>query len=318
MGGAQSFWTNPSVLALAGSRDPVEVITEKARGVVLAEIERGWEGPPYDPFELATRLRIPLVPRGELRDAQAVPAGAKRVRIEFNPSRPRGRLRFSIAHELAHTLFPDVATTVRKRGGTGLADDWQLELLCNVAASEILMPIGSFPELGDAPLEIEQLMLLRKKFQVSTEALLRRVVRLTAQPTTFFAASRIDGNAPDSRFRVEYWVGSTQWVAPLRRGLRPPATTVLRHCTAVGYTDKTVERWSDELDQVDVQCVGVSPYPGQNLPRVVGLLRSPEIIARASRQIHEVDGDATQPRGEGPRLLAHLVNDTTPNWGGPF
>ena len=26
--------------------------------------------------------------------------------IEFNPTRPRGRLRFSLAHEIAHTLFP--------------------------------------------------------------------------------------------------------------------------------------------------------------------------------------------------------------------
>ena len=34
--------------------------------------------------------------------------------------------------------------------------------------------------------------------------------------------------------------------------------------------------------------------------------------------IVELVGDATQPRGEGSRLVVHLVNDKTPNWGGPF
>lgn len=312
------FWTNKSVLAMAGDSDPVEAMTEHARRVALEQIEKGWQGPPFDPVDLAKRLHVPLVPRGELRDARTVPVGDSGVRIEFNPSRPRPRLRFSIAHELAHTFFPDAAQAVRNRGGTGRDDDWQLELLCNIAASELLMPVGSFPELAKAPLEIEALMRLRKRFEVSTEALLRRVVRLSDQPTTFFSASRIDGDKADSRFRLEYWVDSPQWAAPLRLGLRPPANSVLRHCTAVGYTDRATERWSSALEQAKVQCVGVSPYPGQQFPRVVGLLSSPEVHARPSRRIHYVDGDATQPRGDAPRLIAHLVNDKTPNWGGPF
>jgi O-acetyl-ADP-ribose deacetylase (regulator of RNase III) len=313
----ERFWTNTSVLELAAGRDPVDVVTERARQLVLAQIEKGWTGPPYDPFELAERLRIPLVPRGELRDARTVPDG-KRVRIEYNPNRPRSRLRFSIAHELGHVLFPDAAKTVRHRGGTAEGDDWQLEMLCNIAASEILMPTGSFPELGSSTLDLNQLMRIRREFQVSTEALLRRIVRLTSQPTTFFAASRIDGNDANSRFRIEYWVGSTQWSAPLRRGLKPPARTVLRHCTAVGYSDHAVERWGTTLGEVDIQCVGVSPYPGQNFPRVVGLLSSPDVSPRPSRRIREVDGDATKPRVDTTGMIVHLVNDRTPNWGGPF
>jgi O-acetyl-ADP-ribose deacetylase (regulator of RNase III) len=31
-----------------------------------------------------------------------------------------------------------------------------------------------------------------------------------------------------------------------------------------------------------------------------------------------VHGDATEPRGQGAKLIAHLVNDKTPNWGGAF
>ena len=47
------YWTNPSVLALAGSAEPIEFMTNKAKEVVLSEIQEGWRGPPFDPFELA-------------------------------------------------------------------------------------------------------------------------------------------------------------------------------------------------------------------------------------------------------------------------
>jgi hypothetical protein len=315
----QPFWTNESALALAGDgSDPLAVITERARAEAMSAMEDGWTGPPFDPFELADRLKIRLVPRVELADARTVPSGSGGLSIEFNPTRPRGRLRFSIAHELAHTLFPDAAEHVRDRGGTRQGDDWQLELLCNVAASELLMPIGSFPELRDADLDITALMRTRREFEVSTEALLRRVVFLSDQPITFFSASRVDGDRLRSRFRVEYWVRSSQWEAPLRRGMTLPTGTVLRHCAAVGYTDAATESWGKDLPSLEVQGVGVSPYPGQTFPRVVGLLRAVGMRATSSRRIHYVAGDATKPRGDGHRIIAHIVNDATSNWGGPF
>ena len=38
-----------------------------------------------------------------------------RFEIEYNPHRPRGRVNFSIAHEIAHTFFEDCAEEVRNR-----------------------------------------------------------------------------------------------------------------------------------------------------------------------------------------------------------
>src|SRR5204862_3108536 len=63
--------------------------------------------------------------------------------------------------------------------------------------------------------------------------------------------------------------------------------------------------------------VGIPPYPGHRLPRVVGLLLDPAEVT-AAHEITELVGDATAPRGGGPRLIVHLVNEKTPNWGGPF
>src|SRR5438128_1636208 len=120
-------WTHPSVLALEAATDPVQAITARARGLVLDAIEKGWSGPPYDPFQLAEILKIPTIPRYDVTDARAVPLGGQRVQIEFNPNRPRGRTRFSMAHEIAHTLFPDCASAVRNRVQKNQmrADDWQ-------------------------------------------------------------------------------------------------------------------------------------------------------------------------------------------------
>src|SRR5690606_15016956 len=120
-------------------------------------------------FHLADLLGIETTPRHDVEDARTVPVGRSGFRIEFNPTRPRGRLRYSIAHEIAHTLFPDCAEQVRNRvSRTDMLDDeWQLEALCNVAAAEFLMPIGSFPALKEEDLGIEHLMQLRRAYDVS-------------------------------------------------------------------------------------------------------------------------------------------------------
>jgi hypothetical protein len=123
------------VLKFAGNADPVLLIEAKARELVLKALDSGWSGPPYNPLAIADLLKIPIEANSEVADARTTAADGG-IRIEFNPTRPRERVRFSIAHEIAHTLFPDVAEQTRHRGGTGSApDEWQLEMLCNLAAA---------------------------------------------------------------------------------------------------------------------------------------------------------------------------------------
>jgi O-acetyl-ADP-ribose deacetylase (regulator of RNase III) len=315
-----TYWTNDSVLAFAGDRDPLDAIEDAARNVVFHAVEDGWQGPPFDPFELARILGIETVPKDELRDARTVPVGGGDVAIEYNPSRPRPRVRFSLAHEIAHTLFPDVAKTARYRNNpeAGPPDGWQLELLCNVAAAEFLMPTETLPMLREGPLEIEELMQLRDSFGVSAEVLLRRATKLAAYPVAMFAASRIDPSSARSPFRIDYTVPSRAWAPGLEHGARRPRDSVLAECTAVGFTAKRQEDWSGELRGVAVQAVGTPPFPGQRFPRVLGLLHP-----RGERRVPDLEpivvhGDATEPRGHGPWVIVHLVNDRTPNWGGEF
>lgn len=312
---AQITWTHPSVVRLledGSAADPVQWIEEQSRRLALTAMEQGWDGPPYDAFELADALGIEVVARQDLEDARLVSTDG-RPRIEFNPQRRRARIRFSVAHEIGHSLFDDYADRARYRDTEEhRGDDWQLEMLCNVAAAELLMPAGALPISEAANLDLVRLLDQRAVFGVSTEALLRRVVRLTDEPVCLFAAAR---EGDDPVFRVDYSVASRSWKAPVRSGDRV-TETVMSVCTAVGYSDAATEAWSGE--EVRVQAVGVPPYPGSKYPRIVGLLQpTSDLEVDRDHGIRYVRGDATEPRASNQRaIIAHVVNDEARNWSG--
>ena len=313
-------WTNPSVMALAAGSDPIEVIQSRARQTVFEAADKGWQGPPFDPFELAELLSVRVLPNGDVLDARLVPSGSDDLTIEFNPDRPHGRIRYSVAHELAHTLFPDCANSVRNRLQRGMHrdDEWQLELLCNIGAAEILMPSG-YTDLENEAIDIDNLLRLRREFDVSVEALLIRITKITSQSCAMFAAARVSDTDRSSGYRIDYNVPSRSWRHDFPTRFAVDAGTILGECTAVGFTAKTRERWSDSLPSFNVECVGIPAFPGNRFPRVAGILTaSDEEAVRESHQIIYLFGDARDPRGAGPQLIVHIVNDRTPNWGGGF
>jgi len=203
MNNANNFrWTNKSVLALAGGEDPIIAIERKARELVLRARDQGWIGPPFNPIFIADLLKIPVTANASVADACIVSAGGK-LQIQFNPTQVRERVRFSIAHEIAHSLFADVAEEVRNRGGNKVAkDDWQLEILCNLAASEFVMPIGSI-SAREKLASLEDLMAERRKFDVSAEAFLIRATKIANEPVVMFCASPDAAAAGERAYRVE-------------------------------------------------------------------------------------------------------------------
>ena len=316
----ETSWTNAAVLAFSGRSDPIAAVVDHARQVVLEAVEHGWTGPPFDPIELAAILGIRTVARDDLLDARVVSAGGQ-LQIEFNPTRPRGRLRYSIAHEISHTFFGDVADRPRHRSAMGavptLGDDWQLELLCNVAAGELLVPSLALPEeeLQGAARDVNRLMSLRARFDVSTESMLRRAVQVADHAVTMFAAAPMassDRSVVD--FRIDYTAPSSQWDADLPRG-QMVRSEVLGHCTAVGFTAKGTEDWNTGAGPFGVEAVGIPPYPGHRLPRVAGVVLK-EAPVRPGGRFEIVSGDATTPRGVGPRMIAHVVNNAARAFGG--
>lgn len=314
------YWTNKSVLALAKNSDPISTITEKARKLVLDYIENGGEGPPFDPFKLAKFCRIDIFATDNVRDARTRAHG-DRYTIEFNPNRSTARIRYSIAHEISHTLFPDCHEVVRNRAThTEMEkDEWQLEMLCNIAAGEILMPVGSFPELRVEKIPIEHIVDLQKRFEVSIESLLLRFIRLTNEPCILFSSSR--KNPDVVNYQVDYAISSNSILNKLKQGTSVPEASGVSDCTAIGYTSKGLELWPDFSEKMSMECVGIPAFPGQLFPRVMGLLRPFGAAAASSSPtslIKMVRGDATEPRAKGHRIITFIVNDATPNWGAGF
>jgi hypothetical protein len=306
-------WTNPSVLALADGADPVQTIEIKARELALKAMDDGWGGPPFDPLALAEWLGIAIDARSDIPDARLVPSDKGSLVLEYNPMRPRGRLRFSIAHEIAHTLFDDCAKDVRNRGVSPDEgrDNWQLEVLCNIGAAELLMPLGSFSQLAGESLSINTVMEVRKSFDVSVEACLIRLVKLARTPCAAFCASKHS----DGMYRADYVIPTLGWDCPIRVGQVVPAESAVNDVTAIGFTAVASEAWSNDR-RLRVECVGLAPYPGSVTPRVVGMLVALSSEGYSPPEIVEVDGDALTPRGKGAKIVAHVVPNTSSAWGG--
>ena len=311
-------WTNSSVLRFAGHEDPIAAMLRHAQRVVFEAIQSGWTGPPFDPLALADMLRIRVVPGADVKDARIVPGGAggASFRIEFNPNRPRARVRYSIAHEIAHTFFPDCANRVRYRGSRSIAtDEWQLETLCNIGAAELLMPVISLRDELQHQLGLEDVLQLSRTYDASVEAILIRICHLSQLPMIVFVASRQGAKGPRN-YTIDYSIPSRSWRGLIAHGYQLPRDSAVSECTAIGFTSKGRERWEGVANPVEVEFVGLAPYIGSTQPRVAGIATPTDYELPPRATLEYFRGDALSPRGEGPMLIAHIVNDRTANWGG--
>jgi len=328
-------WTNASVRAFAAGDDPLEKVVSTSRQVMAAAADNGLKGPPFDPFALAEMLGLALRARADVADARVtadtvgvrstphaplsgfVPAGVPLV-VEYNPTRPHGRMRYNVAHEVAHAFFPDVAEAARHRTGGGALpqyggdDSWQLELLCNVAAAEFLMPAQAVAGISDVDPDIDFIMAQRQRFDVSTEALLRRLASATTRPLAVLAASRLADRA-DSAFRIEYVVPSAAFSPDAHRGEQVDADSVLGACAAVGQTARGSLMIGGTA--LRVQAVGVPPYPGRVLPRVLVIAEPAEAPVTSSAGLRYVSGDVAWPSASVPVVIGHVTNSTARAWG---
>ncbi|WP_421783406.1 ImmA/IrrE family metallo-endopeptidase [Kiloniella litopenaei] len=306
-------WTNTSVKKFAEGDNPIEKITRIARELALKAMEKGWSGPPFNPVQMSEFMGIPISANADISDARTI-AETGGLKIEYNPKQPRSRVRFSIAHELAHTLFPDVQEIPRNRGGTPeIDDDWQLEMLCNIAAAEFVMPIGSIPSSSEVP-SIETLMLQRAHFDVSPEAYLIRIIKTTDIPIYMFCASSIDSSEGHRHYKIDYAIPSITCRDLNLEGRLIPKTSAIHHCTAIGYTDHSEESWVTG-EPVSVEYVGIPAYPGSSLPRVLGIARLNETRPNI-KPIRFIHGNALEPRGDGLKIVCQMVNDKALRWGG--
>lgn len=175
-----------------GAETPCDIVRRKARSLVDEATQMGWEGPPFDPEVIASfrSLEVRTATQSIRADGRIFPNREGTLIIELRPDLSPRRRRFTICHEIAHTLFPDCYESVRHRGAMELAHR-ELEFLCNLAAGEFLMPLEAFnSEIADRIPSMYLAQQLRVKFDASTEATLRRLIDVSGGKTALLTMSR--------------------------------------------------------------------------------------------------------------------------------
>ncbi len=164
-----------------GVATPEEAIRLKARETVRNFCSVF--GEPTMPFAvdaLASFLGISCTDEAPVhsKDAELVPVENGRVAIRVNPDRPETRKRFSMAHEVSHTFFPHYQSKIWCRTDARFRrrqnPDDLLEMLCDIGASEIVMPLPWFAKDARAVATGADLAELARKYATSREATLRR------------------------------------------------------------------------------------------------------------------------------------------------
>lgn len=111
-------------------------------------------------------------------DAELVPDGSGGVKMRVNPDLPETRQRFSVAHEITHTFFPDYSTKPWCRTDARYRDrddpDQFLEMLCDIGATELLFPQPWFSTDAAAVTNANGLLQLATTYHASREATMRR------------------------------------------------------------------------------------------------------------------------------------------------
>ena len=149
-------------------------------------------------------------------------------------------------------------------------DDWQLESLCNIAAAEILMPFGTLQEELSIRPSVGLVLDLRRKYLVSCEAIVNRLVKLSAYPCVAFLARR---DSVKSRYFVEYRIASPALrdEFAIHRGYVLPHSSKASTCIAIGTRGHEDARWISGGKSWFVEYLGISPNTGESISPCFGL-----------------------------------------------
>lgn len=307
-------WEHESVKALFAEKgipedgDATHVIKSMARELVLEAYTRGWSGPPFNLVELAAMRGIEVDPSELVIDGRIVPLENGRYRIEYNPFQSEARINFSIAHEIGHTFFPDCRNLIRNREQRPEKDSWELEFLCNVAAAEILLPYALFSsDASQVSMTMDGMLELATKYKASLESVLLRFVDVIESPVTM-AIARFNSDH-DTLLEVDYSKSTAAAKVALPRGFIIPADSKAYDCKKAGWTAHGIESWPSKVGQKHhVFSVGLGSLRRHQTFRV-GLFFYPALqYSSGDHAIRTVSGDATEPRGSGPKIIAQLVN----------
>lgn len=164
-----------------GATDEELVIAVATDLVELLDLE-----PPVEPEVVASYQGIHRIERSPLSWAGCLVTEDDEVVIRVRNTDTPGRQRFTIFHEVAHTFLPGYrhvpqyrCTPLSTRGRRDPS-----EVLCDIAASELLMPARYVRSvIADASFDLDSVGTLAEDCDSSLEAAARRFVALWPEPS---------------------------------------------------------------------------------------------------------------------------------------
>lgn len=175
-----------SLLEAARRRQPAAtdeqlIVAVAAELVDVLDLE-----PPVEPEILASYQGIHRIERTPLGWAGCLVTEGDELVIRVRNTDPLGRQRFTVFHEVAHTFLPGYqhATQYRCNPLSEQGRRHPNEVLCDIAASELLMPARHVRSLIDqADFDFEAVRQLADDCDASLEAAARRFVGLWPEPS---------------------------------------------------------------------------------------------------------------------------------------
>lgn len=230
------FWLHPAVQALLAAEPdlecPREAVRRKAAGIRAKAVVQGWRGPPFDMNILASLLGMRVEPADWLTGEQdGCLVIGNPTTIYVGQTLRSHRRRFTIAHEIVHTLLPGVDLKPGKRYWMSYQFEAQspVEQLCQVGASELLMPSSDVEEVlaGEAGY-LDAAGRMGSRFEVSLEAATRNLVDLSNGGSAMVVLKKmhkpaerrdpiqhclpgLESPLPEKRLRVFYSWTSRPW-----------------------------------------------------------------------------------------------------------
>ncbi len=302
------MWKHDSVKLLIkenNNQDPIKIVKSLARNLVLDAFSQGWKGPPFSPIELARILQLEIMPNEDIYDARLLPKKGK-PKIEYNPNQRLTRINFSVAHEIGHILFSDCNLTIRNREKKLESNFDELEYLCDIIASEILLPYAEFTnEANSVPLNLESLLHISDKYQASLTSVFLRFCEVVNKSCAVLI-STLDEK---SVLTINYYKNSNLSSLKIPSDYVIPKNSSVYECVNPGWTSHKKEEWEIMDGKLyHVYSIGLAPIRNSNKKRI-GVFLVPEYYNDNPKdQIYTVYGDATEPRGDGIKIIGQVVN----------
>lgn len=171
--------------SVPGARNPVEAILWHAQMLL---IESGMIEPPFAPAKYAPLRGVKEIVYKDMEvDGRLIPSANGFV-IELRKDRSHERKNFTCAHELGHTFFYESVPTIKYRTVTSNQShhDEEEERLCNIAASELLLPSPIVSKIAqDYSPSPQALLEISRTFETSLTATILKLLSLKIWNSTF-------------------------------------------------------------------------------------------------------------------------------------